>query len=263
MQDHTAPPGAAWRLGKGPFLFSGTPPICSGELDLINDSDEKVKVRAIPVGGPKERSAASPGLTQVRLAARLAPHGSARVPAHVELDPGTPAGRYAVELICADQREPAVVHVFERPAVEVEPRPIRLQGVGGESHGAQVILRNHGNVVETIPKLVLVFLEEQNWIGRSLVQTLQQVEKEDTQSYLDRVLSELKGSVARPARVEVQGEATPLTPGESREIEIEITLPAQLIKGRSYTGSTRFMSGTLGFDVICNGSGSSTKRRPR
>ena len=106
MQNYTAPPGAAWRLGKGPFLFSGTPPICSGELDLINDSDEKVKVRAIAVAGPKERSTASPGLTEVRLAARLAPHGRTRVSAHFEVDPGTPPGRYAVELICADRGNP-------------------------------------------------------------------------------------------------------------------------------------------------------------
>ena len=33
------------QFGEGPFIFSGVPPILTGEIDLSNPSDEKIKVR--------------------------------------------------------------------------------------------------------------------------------------------------------------------------------------------------------------------------
>jgi hypothetical protein len=63
--------------------------------------------------------------------------------------------------------------------------------------------------------------------------------------------------------VTLRGEFAQLHPGETRETELEITLPADLHKGRNYFGSTPFMSGRLGFNVDCNGATNSTIRRPR
>jgi hypothetical protein len=37
MEPHTAPPGDAWRLGKGPFIFSGVAPP-GGGIELPDDA---------------------------------------------------------------------------------------------------------------------------------------------------------------------------------------------------------------------------------
>ncbi|OGB96094.1 MAG: hypothetical protein A3G35_00670 [candidate division NC10 bacterium RIFCSPLOWO2_12_FULL_66_18] len=264
MEKHTAPPGDAWRLGAGPFIFSGVPPMCAGDLELVNDSDEKVKVRAIPVVGHRDRALERLGLSELRVGARLAPHDRTRVRAHFLLDPHTPPGTYTADLSCGGQREPVVVHVFERLGLQVEPDVIRLRGAGGDVLTTLVVVTNRGNVTETLRELALIFLEERNWVGRSLVYALRETKQDEGhQAYLDRLVHELRATLSRPARVTLRGGVSEIQPGETREVQLEITLPNELMKGRTYVGSTPFMSTELFFEVECNGANNSKKRRPR
>jgi uncharacterized membrane protein len=236
--------------------------MCTGDIELLNDSDQKVKVRAIPLFNRDNSSAL--GASELRVGTSLAPRERKRVPAHFLLDSHTPPGNYTVELSCGDQNETAVVHVFEKLGVQVEPDVIRVRGGGGDVVEALLVITNRGNISETLRELALVFLEEQNWVGRSLVYALRETKAEEGhQPYLDRVVGELRASISRPARVTLRGEISEIRPGERREVRVEIKLPDELIKGRIYEGSTAFMSSELFFEVECNGSSNSTKRRPR
>lgn len=264
MQPHSAPPGDAWRLGKGPFIFGGVPPICTGDLDLINASDDKVKVRKIPVVGYKDSAASKYGLAEVMVGVGLAPKESTRARAHFVLDPHTPPGTYTADLSCGSQRERVVIHVWEKPNLLINPDEIRLRGAGGDVLKTLILIANEGNIAETMRDIALVFLEERNWVGRSLVHALRETEaKEGHQVYLDRLTREMRATLVRPARVTCRSDFSELRPGETREIELETELPAELIKGRTYFGQTPFMSGELFFEVECNGAQNSTKRRPR
>src|SRR4029078_4596057 len=88
-------------------------------------------------------------------------------------------------------------------------------------------------------------------------------EGEGHQSFLDRAVKELRATLARPARITRRGDVTTLERGQTAELELEITLPKELIKGRFYIGSTPFMSGKLSFEVECNGSVNSPAPRAR
>ena len=132
MEPRSVADGDAWRIDKGPFIFSGVPPLCVGALDLINESDEKVKVKVIPVDGHKDQAIADAGLTELRVGARLAPRHRTRARAHFLLNPDTPPGTYTADLCCGSQRERVIVHVWEKMAVRVDPSPIRLRGTGGD-----------------------------------------------------------------------------------------------------------------------------------
>jgi hypothetical protein len=262
MEPYTAPPGEAWRLGRGPFIFGGVPPICVGDLELINASDEKIKVRTIPVVGNEDSAVSSLGLTELKVGVRLAPRNRTRARAHFLLAPHTPPGTYTAELSCGGQREPVVVHVRENRSLRIDPEEIRLRGAAGDVLTTLMVITNDGNVTETMRDLALVFLEERNWVGRSLVQALRDTKADEGhQTFLDRLLRELRVTMARPTRVNIRGGASELRPGETREIEIETELPDELIKGRTYFGQTPFMSGELFFEVECNGAKNSAKRR--
>src|SRR5262245_40717618 len=128
MEAHSAPPGEAWRLGQGPFIFSGVPPMCVGELDLVNQSDEKVRVRTIPVVGHKDQAVSNLGLAELKVGARLGPRGRTRARAFFLLDPYTPPGTYTAELSCGSQNEPVIVHVWEKLGLKLDPSVIRLRG---------------------------------------------------------------------------------------------------------------------------------------
>jgi hypothetical protein len=252
------------RLGHGPFIFSGVPPILSGQLELTNASDEKLKLRALAVVGHDDKAAPGRGLHELRIGARLGPQERAITQAHFLVDPYTPPGTYRASVSVGDQQQPVVVHVFEKLDLRIEPGTIRLRGAGGDVLRQQMVIANRGNVTETLRELALVFLEERNWVNRSLVYALRETaEGEGHQSFLDRAVKELRGTLARPARITLRGNVATLEPGQTAEVELEITLPKELIKGRLYIGSTPFMSGQLSFEIECNGSVNSPKRRPR
>jgi hypothetical protein len=265
MRPHTAPPGEAWRLRQGPFVFSGSPPILNGEIEIENTSDEPVRVRLIPIGRkPSRAKAGPPPLGDVRLSVRIAPNERVRAPAQMFIEPGTPAGTYEVTLEVGKQREPALVHVFTNRLVEIRPRPIQLAGRAGESLSHAAVAISRGNVPYRIPTGLSVFLEERDWIGRALVFALRETTTKDThQQFLDRGLQEFRSSLPSPARVKVTKPKPDLEPGETLAMVIGITLPAGLVKGRTYFGSTPFMGGRLSFDIECTGATSSRGRSAR
>lgn len=262
MEPNAAPPGEGWRLGPGPFIFSGVPPMCLGEVDLVNESTEKVRLRRIPVVGHKHESLPGLGLAELRVLTPLPPQHRTRARAFFRVDPFTPPGTYRADLSCGDQHEPVVVHVWERRGLRIDPGEVRLRGAAGDRLTTLVVATNQGNVSETIRDVALVFLEEHDWVGRSAVFALRDTTEEDGhEAYLDRVVRELKATLVRPARIAVRAGESDLEPGETREIELDITLPDQLMKGRSYFGSTRFMSSKLIFKVECTAGAHSTTGR--
>jgi len=110
----------------------------------------------------------------------------------------------------------------------------------------------------------LVWLEEQDWVGRTLVDTLRKSpDKETHQAFLDRLLDEFRKSALPPVRVALKYEDPELRPGDTRVVQLELTLPLErLNKGRTYRGFIKLMGKRLWLEVVCNGSPKSTKRRP-
>jgi hypothetical protein len=264
MELHTAPPGDAWRLGRGPFVFAGQPPLLAGELDLLSTTEEKVRVRGVDTtGGDDPESMRAYGMGVLRTAARLRPGERARVAAHFMVNPSTPPGTYRTELVCGEQHEDVVVHVFPRQSVRLLPSPVRFAAAAGEVVSRDVVVRNRGNLAQPVPDVALVFLEERDWVNRSLVFALRETsEDEGHQRYLDRVVSEVRASLVNPARVKVTvNNGAELPPGETMELRLEIRMPSELTKGRSYFGSTDLVGGRLGLEVKCTKSRGSRQRR--
>jgi hypothetical protein len=263
MRMYTAPPGEAWRLGQGPFIFAGRPPLLTGELEILNIGQEKVKVRGIATtGGDDPDSQRAYGMDMILTAARLLPEQRARVAGQVLVKPATPAGTYRTQLVCGEQREDAVLTVFANEAVDIEPRPLAISAAAGESVSRGVIVTNQGNVVQPIPAVVLIFLEERYWVNRSLVFALRETtEQEGYQAYLDRTLRELRGSLLSPVRVTITSESRELQPGVAIAAEIKLRLPAEMVRGRVYIGSAPMIGGTLELEITCTGRSRTARRR--
>jgi len=255
MEMYTAPPGEAWRLGQGPFIFAGRPPLLTGELEILNLGQEKLRVRGIATtGGDDPDSQRAYGMDMVKTAARLLPEQQARVAGHVVVQPATPPGTYRTQLVCGEQREDAVLTVFANETVDIEPWPLAIAAAAGESVSRDVIVTNHGNVVQPVPAVVLIFLEERFWVNRSLVFALRETtEDEGYQAYLDRVLREIRGSLLSPVRVTITSESRELRSGETVAAGIRLRLPAEMARGRVYIGSAPLIGGTLELEITCTG----------
>jgi len=253
MEMHTAPPEEAWRLGQGPFIFAGRPPLLVGELEIQNLAQEKLRVRGIETtGGDDPDSQRAYGMDVVRTVARLLPEQRARVAGHVVVQPSTPPGTYQTQLVCGDQREDAVIHVFPNEVVDIEPRPLTVAAAAGEPVSRVVIVTNRGNVAQPIPAVILIFLEERYWVNRSLVFALRETtDEEGHHAYLDRALREIRGSLISPVRVRITTESQELPPGQTVETGIELRLPTEMTAGRVYIGSASLIGGTLDLEIRC------------
>jgi Arc/MetJ-type ribon-helix-helix transcriptional regulator len=263
MEMYTAPPGEAWRLGEGPFIFAGRPPLLTGELEIQNLTQEKLRVRGIrATGGDDPDSQQAYGMDVVRTAVRLLPQQRARVTGQVVVEQSTPPGTYRTQLTCGEQREEAVIHVFANEIVDVQPRPLAIAAPAGDPVSPVVIATNHGNVVQPIPAVVLVFLEEFYWVNRSLVFALRETtDQEGHQAYLDRALREIQGSLLSPVRVTITADRQELRPGETVQTSIKLRLPTEMARGRVYIGSVPFIGGTLEFKITCTERSRTRRRR--
>jgi len=260
---HSAPPEKAWRLGKGPFIFSGIPPVCNGMVELINLSDEKVKVRSLPALS-KKGTAPSGFLDEAQVGVTLAPQSRVRVAACFDIDPHTPGGTYNTTLSCGKQKEEVVVHVFNDPGLELDPERIFLRGAAGEKLSHMLVIRNTGNVVFSLPDVSLIWLEEQDWVGRTLVYTLRESSKSDNhEDFLNRTLREFQSEMIPSTRVMLETKSSTIHPGEVAEVQLTLTLPEELKKGRTYFGFIKMPGRRLWFEIECNGVPKSAKRRQK
>lgn len=254
---------AALQLSEGRVLFSGTPPVLRGEVALENRSAEHLKVRRVATAA----GSADAGLVMgdVRLTAKLPPGTATRVPARLRVDAHTPPGRYTTALEVDGRTVEAEVLVFERDAVEIQPRPLYLRGVSGETVTQPLVVTNRGNVAHAIPPAGAVHLGEKDWFGRSMVFALRETgEEEGHAAYLDRLFREFRTTLPAPARLKVSSAGgDELTPGATAELAMEVTLPEGLVKGRRYVGRTTFLGAGLGFTVDCVGSPTTSRRRAR
>ncbi len=241
------------------LLLSGTPPICTGEIALRNLTGEKVRVKQLPA----RFDSAAIGTVPLRVFARLAPHETSRVPAHVVIGRATPAGTYSAAIdVGGGKQARAVLRVFESHRTRVVPQPLELRGAPGEQLRGEFVVENRGNVVQRIPRHAMVFLEELDWLGRSVVHALREATRDEgVVRVLDRLVLELKDTMMPTTPVTLTSAAQKLAPGQSVPVEFEFTLPAAIVKDRRYRAFMKLFGGRVWLDVEVERNGAATQGR--
>lgn len=253
------------QFGDGPFFFSGKPPTCSGNLVIGSTSNETVRIQAISTEHREDKALAPLGFGQIHVQTSLAPGVFGPVPAHFQIAPHTAPGIYKTSISWGKKRMQIVVHVQENPELSISPARVELRGAGGDRLSHTLVVHNPGNITHTLDKVATVWLEERDWVGRTLVDTLRKSpDKEKHQAFLDRLLNEFRESLLLPIRVALKYDSPEIRPGDTRVVELELTLPLErLYKGRTYRGFIKLMGNRLRLEVVCNGSPRSMKRRPK
>jgi len=214
-----------------------------GELVLINQSADKVKVSALEArpAGRSRRSAHALPATQLILSARVPPRSEARARAVLQLDSHLPPGSYQAQVVCGDQKEALQIEVEEARELTVEPDAFVLRGQAGETLALPIVLSNEGNVPVAVDDLVKVWLEEREWIRRNLGRSLSEGDADDTyEDVANRLLHHLRSSMVAP-----QGglfEPLPggaVAPGEQITRTLPITVPAGT-GGQMFIGFVEF-----------------------
>jgi hypothetical protein len=247
------------RIGEKPLVFSGTPPLLNGDVELINDSDQKIAPKGLDTEfGPEHGIHAD-----LRIPGRLAARSRTRVRAQFIVDRDTRPGTYEGTVRAGSQTAPATVHVYERKAAGIAPTVLQFAGAPGDHVELHASLTNNGNAPQALPKNGVVFFEETNWVGRSLVFALRDASAgEGMQRYLDRVLHELVHTMASTTTVTINAPQRTIEPGSTFQLRLAFTLPDRLTKGRTYSAWLPLAGTRVTFELQCNGAANSTLRRP-
>lgn len=253
---YSGTPGTDWCLAEEEYTFSGPPQECQSELTLVNNSDNKVKVRLLEAKPPSRKRKGMQVLEplQIILSARVPPHGEVRVPATLALPANTPPGVYQAAIPFGDKQTKVTVKVHEYRELMIEPTHLRLQGNSGETVSHILVLSNLGNTPISIEDVEMVWLREESWIDRSLIYALRESGPEDTyEDFANRLLHSFRESVVAPARLQLKPASDkPLAPGQSLTRTLTMVLPKGLKKGLRYLGFIEVNEDQLWLELYCN-----------
>ena len=244
-----------------PLVLAGPPRDIRGQLELKNPSDQKIIVRqsflraqlaAVRAGKAGAKSAAAPAEAVLALRRIIVRAKQSRsVPISLALDPATPAGTYEAALDVDGEQRPVVLHVTEHVAFEMTPDSLVIPNQPGEKFTRQVVVANHGNTALVIRSIGTVALDEEFQHCRALRGALDDV-AETMKSFDDyfvalgrRYLKQLQFQI-----LGIQNPKTTIPPGETRVLDLTISVSDKLIERSRYTGYAPIANGNLSFTVV-------------
>ena len=242
--------GYLLRLAQGddePLVFYGPPNALRGSIRLQNQSDEKLKLRSIPLETDEIRGLTGAPLRHLDLAVRLYPGQQIDAPATLQIDPTTPPGTYRGNMQLGDRRQAVVVHVTQIIDLRVEPTSVSFYTQGEFSFTQDFVIENAGNVPLRIgPKCLAPLVDSMEvplGIRRSLLKACQSEDKDTLRALLCALAGEQVGNL------ELTREDITLAPGEKRAAAGTFNLPSNLQSYRRYDADLALYNATLHVEV--------------
>jgi hypothetical protein len=233
-------------------LLAGPPRRVSGHVEVENAGRDDVLLRTVEVSGAALGPGAAAGAGTVPVMSRLPAGRSARVPVRLRLDPCTPPGRHEVEVVVGGARTTAVVEVAAHPRARISPAELAVRGAPGTTVTARVVVANLGNVPVPLDRLGAVTVEERGGVCRSLEGALRAEGEHGHRAVLDEAVRRIARTRVDRMRVRA-AEPTPVEPGRTRAVDLELHLPPDMAAGRTYSGLLRLVGAALLVEVTVEG----------
>lgn len=259
----TAPvesPDEPWVVLGDRLQFLGKPGQCLGDIHLHNRSNEKVRVKQIPLIDSKLTGPADVSVSHLQLVAKLLPGTALQARAKVQMPPHTPPGRYTAEALVGNVRKPVSIEVLESWDLAILPADLSLKLQSGERAVRTVHLTNRGNVPWNIPHAAFAPLEGGDGIHHNLFLSLTKATEPTFESVLNDFVKRIRDNEVEPAKVKILSDADVLLPGETQELQLEISLPTNIKKNRRYRGAVRFDDAALQLDIEVLGNSARTRK---
>lgn len=241
-----------------PLVLVGPPGRLQGQFQVLNGGDRKAVIRQPLVkglslaSGTRRKRAAAPAADALPLRRIVVRAGQSRaVPLSLELPSTTPPGTYEAALDVDGDQRPVLLHVTEHVSFTMHPDHLVVPNRPGEKIKKQIVVTNDGNVPLTFRTIGTVVLDDELAHCRSLRGALADVG--ETMEKLDDFLAAL-GRRYKQAydtlALRVQNERVTLDPGETRAVDLTITLPDKIDARARYTGYAAVSTAALSFTVV-------------
>jgi hypothetical protein len=165
----------------------------------------------------------------------------------VVLPETTPPGTYEGTVEIAGQQQPFVAEVHPRAQLILTPALLELAAKPGSSATGRLVAVNAGNLVLDLPARQHIGLFDVAGVDRSLGRTWSA--KAEGLERWGILADELAESFGGHTQLLIREGAGPLSPGEERELEIEVPVGADIPAGVSYFGHCRIADSPLAVRV--------------
>lgn len=240
-----------------PLVFAGPPGELTGRIRLHNPGDANVVLRD---AGLKDPSGALrlPSARQKLAPVVLRPDQGGEVPLSIAVDPATPPGEHSAELDLGGRTRAVVLLVAESLDLSVLPASLVVVNAPGVEQRKRLVVANEGNVAFALGDPGAVPLQDDMLRGRVkrlVIEGLLEHEKPDLEALLVALLAVVREEDDRLGHLEVRlaGGKVELRPGETKAVELAITLAGELPAGGRYRGRVPIL--TRDVDVVVPGSG--------
>lgn len=258
MAETAAPRATRLADAERPLVLVGPPGRLQGRFQVQNAGDRKAVIRqpmlkglAVAATGRRRRGIA-PTADVVTLRRIIVRAGQTRdVPLSLALSPSTAPGTYEAALDVDGDERPVILHVTEHVALAMSPDHLVVPNRPGEKIHKQVVFGNEGNVPVAVRAIGAVVLDDELAHCRSLRGALADVG--DTMEKLDDFIAALGRrykQVYETQALRVQNERVTLEPGETRAIDLTITLPDRIDPRARYSGYAAISTAALTFTVV-------------
>jgi hypothetical protein len=238
-----------------PLELVGTPRGMRGEFRVQNATERKIIVQH-----PVVRTAATTGtesiaaLPTTEFALRriiVRPGQSRPVPVALTLDPRTPPGTYEALLDVDGEQRNVIMHVTEDVALSISPQPLVIPNRPKEKVRKQVVFTNDGNVPITVKSIGTVVLDDEMAHCRAMRGALTDVgdTMEDMDDYI-AALGKRYRKIYDTLVLKVQNDEITINPGETRALQLNITVPDKLEKRSRYSGYAAIATSNLTFIIV-------------
>ncbi len=210
------------RFRGAPFALSG---VVAEAVDPLIDILVKLKI-------PKSRGGPIEAMATADVDPRVL---------RLTLPPDVAPGRYDAVATIEGEEVPAVVEVEPQPGLRVFPESLRIDAHAGDLVGVDVSVLNTGNVpIEMRTRQAFgIFLE--GGLERALRQAYV-ARLEEGVRRIDVLAETLADSHGGLVKLKVTRGSGEIPPGELREVEMNLSVPAGLKPGHTYSGNWELAS---------------------
>lgn len=237
-----------------PLVVVGPPGALYGEFRVRNAGETKL-VLPPPVvrpAAPKKKGAAAlPQREQVLHRVVVRPGQSRNVPFTLSWGSDLAPGTYEAELEVDGERRDVIIHVTEKVSLSIAPDEIVVPSRPNERCRKRVVFTNAGNVPLAVKSIGTVILKQELAHCRALRGALQDVG--DSMEGVDdfaAALGRRYKAIYETLVLRVQNDDIELAPGETKPLDLKITLPDKLEPRSRYSGYAAIATSRLNFTII-------------
>ncbi|WP_346237020.1 hypothetical protein ABDK00_012725 [Niabella insulamsoli] len=233
-------------------ILNGPPSNLKGQIVLNNDTDERLRVKALPIQPPTKGLTSSAGDQPfLNIPLRIGSKEKRATTVFHQVNPHTPPGIYESILHAGGKKRKLKLVVQPSVKIDIQPRQLTFQGTAPQTkHTALITLSNTGNMPFQVPEVKHVTTLDMDYLCRASSLAIKSKAATDGYAaFMDEVTRHVHSSLTEALKATIKESGMVLQPGEVKVIQLSLVLPKNTDGSRDYAGGIRIWNQVISYSI--------------